>query len=649
MYRSTRTIRLAIASAALAVAATGCSKDDTLCQGAECIESSVVAADTCLPEGSGDIDPAQEYEYVIVGAGAGGGPLAANLARAGHSVLLLEAGNDPCKLLTNQVPAFHAMASEDPEMAWFYFVDHYSDPEQAQRDSKYTSEGILYPRGTGVGGSTSVNAMITVTPHDSDWNNIAATTGDSSWHSDSMRGYFDQVKSWLSVERADPGLALGDQKLIEIVLASGLTFDRTATQTNLLSELFGILSRDLTKTPAKEGLYNIPLATSGGRRGGVRDFVIDTVTRGYPLTVKTGAFVTGVTFAETPNPDGTPRVTGVNYIEGKNLYRAGLKAPDIPGESRSVNASREVILSAGAYNTPQILKLSGIGPADELASLGIETQVDLPGVGKNLQDRYEVGIVHKTRRDFDIVRDCTFGEDGDACLQEWNDGRGVYTSNGSTVSIVKKSSPELEEPDLFIFGAPADFRGYYPGYANDGTADKKTFSWIILKGHTKNHAGTVNLRSTDPRDTPLINFRYFHEGDTDQGQDLHDMNAMVEAVEFVRDIAQKTRDVQLLFPAFEEVWPGEEVDERAEIEQFVKDEAWGHHACCTSKIGSDDDPMAVLDERFRVRGTTGLRVVDASVFPDIPGFFIAAPIYMVSEKAADVILEDAGNETVEAR
>ncbi len=633
---------MGILSAALVLAGASCSKDDEICQGEDCIDESLSAESSCLPESATTISDTAEYEYIIVGAGAGGGPLAANLARAGHSVLLLEAGNDTCEVEQSQVPAFHAMASENPELAWFYFVDHYSDPAQAARDSKYTSEGILYPRGTGVGGSTSVNAMITVTPHDSDWDKLANATGDASWQSGNMKGYFDKVRSWLDVERADPGLALGDQKIIEVILGAGLAYDRTATQGSLLGQLFGLLNRDLTQTPAQEGLYNIPLATKEGRRHGVRDYVVQTVKDGFPLTVKTGAFVTNVVFADTPGPDGKPQVTGVSFIEGKNLYRAGLKAPDIPSESKAVHATREVILSAGAYNTPQILKLSGIGPAAELNALGIDVAVDLPGVGENLQDRYEVGIVHKARRDFDLIRNCTFGEDGDPCLQSWNRGRGVYTSNGSTVSIVKKSSPELEDPDLFIFGAPADFRGYYPGYSEDSLADKKTFTWVILKGHTENRAGSVSLASTDPRDTPRINFRYFHEGTSENGEDQRDLDAMVEAVELVREMAQKTRDVQLLFPAFDEVWPGDDVDEREEIEQFVKDEAWGHHACCTSKMGGDDDPMAVLDSRFRVRGTSGLRVVDASVFSEIPGFFIAAPIYMISEKAADTLLEEIG-------
>jgi len=125
----------------------------------------------------------------------------------------------------------------------------------------------------------------------------------------------------------------------------------------------------------------------------------------------------------------------------------------------------------------------------------------------------------------------------------------------------------------------------------------------------------------------------------DQGEDVNDVTAVVNAVEFVRRVAAKT-DSLPLFGEFREVWPGPEVDTRDEIAQWVKDEAWGHHASCSAPIGADGDPTAVLDSRFRVRGASGLRVVDASVFPRIPGTFIVLPIYMVSEKAADVILED---------
>lgn len=171
-------------------------------------------------------------------------------------------------------------------------------------------------------------------------------------------------------------------------------------------------------------------------------------------------------------------------------------------------------------------------------------------------------------------------------------------------------------------------------------ADKRHFTWAILKAHTRNKAGQVTLRSTDPRDMPEISFKYFHEGTRAAGEDAADLNAMVEGVLYARKIIAKT-DTLMPLGWFEEVYPGPSVRTRDQIARFVKDEAWGHHASCTAKIGAATDPMAVLDSKLLVRGTNNLRVVDASVFPEIPGFFIVVPIYMISEKATDVILAAA--------
>jgi choline dehydrogenase len=149
----------------------------------------------------------------------------------------------------------------------------------------------------------------------------------------------------------------------------------------------------------------------------------------------------------------------------------------------------------------------------------------------------------------------------------------------------------------------------------------------------------VTLKSPNPLETPHIGFAYFDEGEADQGQHSADLQAVFDGVSLARKVIDKT-DSLMLFGSFDEVWPGKQVQTDAQGRQFVKDEAWGHHACGTATIGVDDDPMAVLDSRFKVRGTANLRVVDASIFSEIPGFFIAVPIFMASEKAAQVIVQD---------
>jgi choline dehydrogenase len=203
---------------------------------------------------------------------------------------------------------------------------------------------------------------------------------------------------------------------------------------------------------------------------------------------------------------------------------------------------------------------------------------------------------------------------------------------------VQKSSVADGEPDLLISGAPASFKGYFPGYSATALSDARHWAWIVLKAHSRNNAGSVTLRSADPLDMPIINFRYFDEGVTSEGAADEDLQAVYEGMEFARRIFA---DHIPLDGAFTEVWPGKNVSTEAQMKDFIKREAWGHHASCTAPIGADSDLMAVLDSRFRVRGTMGLRVVDASVFPKIPGFYIAAPTYMIAEKASAVIIEDA--------
>jgi choline dehydrogenase len=620
-----------------------------------------------------------EFEFVIVGAGAGGGPLAARLAQKGHRVLLLEAGNDPGDKLTYQIPAWHALASEDPSMRWDYFVDHYDDPTQAARDEKRTPAGVWYPRGSGVGGSTSLNAMIAIAPHGSDWDAIADASGDASWRAPEMRKYFERAEQngympvgspghgysgWMTLSTALDNLveyvmAATDWKMLRVIAAAVLQTGSELGQTHGfdpigdVARLVAYVGSDMNASDAardgREGVFRIPQQTQDGKRHGVRELVLDTIAAGYPLTLKTRALVTNVTFDRS---GARPRATGVEWEDGANLYAASPRSSvATPGTARSLRVTGEVILSAGTFNTPQLLMLSGVGPRAALERQGIEVVDDLPGVGKNLQDRYEVGVIGEMSSmilgdQFRLLKSCSFDpsatravlDASDPCYVLWKHGVGIYTINGSVIGMVKRSRPELKDPDLFIFGIPGYFKGYYPGYSAEVEQKRTYFTWVVLKAHTSNTLGTVTLRSPDPRERPEIDFRYFGNGSGADG----DLAALVEGVAFARRIVAKTKALSPpLVDDFREVFPGPQVSSRADLTQFIKDKAWGHHACCTAKIGADADPDAVLDGRFRVRGVDGLRVVDASAFPKIPGFFIAVPIYMMAEKAADVIGADA--------
>jgi choline dehydrogenase len=198
-------------------------------------------------------------------------------------------------------------------------------------------------------------------------------------------------------------------------------------------------------------------------------------------------------------------------------------------------------------------------------------------------------------------------------------------------SLALKSDPTLPRPDLHCFSLLADFRGYYPGYS-ERTRAKDALSWVILKSHSSNRGGWLRLRSPDPDTQPEIQFHNFHEGTGDADADL---DAVVTAIRFVRRVADAMDDLV----ATEEE-PGRHRSSDAALRDYVRANAWGHHACGTCAIGPRD-AGGVLDSRFRVHGVEGLRVVDASVFPRIPGSFLVTAIYMIAEKAADTILAEA--------
>jgi choline dehydrogenase len=332
--------------------------------------------------------------------------------------------------------------------------------------------------------------------------------------------------------------------------------------------------------------------------------------------------------------DEQNRAMGVEYLSGTHLYRADPAAGAAPGQPRRIFARREVILAGGAFNSPQLLMLSGIGPAEELRRHGITARVELSGVGRNLQDRYEVGVVNRLAEPWPFLAGARF-EIGDPLYQEWRDRRaGMYTSNGAAVAVARRSRRAKPEPDLFLMALLAKFQGYYRGYSSEIVEHHDYLTWSVLKAHTVNRAGTVKLRSADPRDTPEINFHYFEEGDDRAGEDLE---AVVDGIRFARRL---TDAFNRRNPIATEELPGRDVESDAALADYVRDNAWGHHASCTCAMGPREDG-GVLGSDLTVHGTRGLRLADASVFPRIPGFFIASAVYMGGEKAADMILADA--------
>jgi choline dehydrogenase-like flavoprotein len=251
-----------------------------------------------------------------------------------------------------------------------------------------------------------------------------------------------------------------------------------------------------------------------------------------------------------------------------------------------------------------------------------------------LQDRYEVPVVNRMVKPWDMLQGARF-DTTDRQYQRWAQDRdGVYTTNGAILCVVQRSSVGKPLPDLFCYAVLADFRGYKPGYSERIRERHDVLTWVVLKARTNNRGGRVTIVSPDPRVPPKIEFRYFHEGTDASGDDL---NATVEGIRLVRRMSAGMKP-QLIA---EEELPGEHVTSDAELAEFVRNHAWGHHASCTCAIGHEE-AGGVLTTDFKVHRTQGLRVVDASVFPRIPGLFIVSAIYMIAEKAADVIAAEAG-------
>jgi choline dehydrogenase-like flavoprotein len=620
--------------------------------------------------------PADGYDYIVVGSGAGGGTVAARLAEAGMKVLLLEAGGDPSNTadqnpeLANdyQVPAFHPFASENPAMAWNFFVHDFGDDARRRLPEHDPPPGVLYPRASALGGCTAHNAMIFMVPHDSDWDAIATLTGDSSWSSRNMRRYFRRLedcrhrpfwrfvslltgdrlnptghgwKGWLETEIPMPRKAFGNRALMRAIRGA-IRADLGPAEAGApawLSNIrracarlarFAVGESDPNDRRLQgrlaEGLCEIPLSARSGRRRGARERVLSAM-RSHGLHVEFDALATRVLL------DADKRAIGVEYLKGRNLYRASPNTAGEAGAPHRVGVAREIILAGGAFNTPQLLMLSGIGPPDQLAALGIKAEVPLEGVGRNLQDRYEVGVVHKATRPWTCLRDARFTID-DPLYRDWLAGRGMYISNGAAVAFALRSSPRQANPDLFVMALLTRFSGYFPGYSDKIRNSRDDLTFALLKAHTDNRGGTVTLKSDDPRDPPRIDFHYFEEGNDQSGNDLA---AVAEGIRGIRRMSGELQGAGVL--QGEEI-PGAELRDDEQLRQFVREHAWGHHASCTCAIGPRN-AGGVLTSDFRVHGTSGLRVADASVFPRIPGFFIACAVYMIGEKAAECILDTA--------
>lgn len=462
-----------------------------------------------------------------------------------------------------------------------------------------------------------------------------------------MRKYFVKLENDHSVPEGTPGhgfegyldITVNDDELLDNQTNAQVLLEAVAQQSGQdPNKIFDYIHRDLNNAdPDRDqqtGIFGFPAhRDESGRRVSARNPIVAAANVvNSKLSLKLTSLVTKVLFDTTGFNKFRPKAIGVEYLYGKSLYSADPRYnATVQGTKLRAYARKEVIVSGGAFNSPQILKLSGIGPRAELQKFNISVLVDLPGVGANLQDNQEFSVIANAAQDFtNIAPACTFGAAGDPCLAAWYNGTGPYTT-GPLDAIMYKSSAATER-DFFFWGTSGSYRGYWPGQTVNTlpTDPANTWGFAIVKIHPQSRGGTVLLKSSDPRDVPDINFRFF------EGTGEADLEAFSDAVDYSRKILDS---VEAPVGPFAENFPCD-ASRDCDVKETVRTQTWSHHATSTCAIGADWDPWAVLDSKFRVRGTAGLRVVDGSAFPRTPGAFPVVPTFMISEKAAEIILRD---------
>jgi choline dehydrogenase len=437
-----------------------------------------------------------------------------------------------------------------------------------------------------------------------------------------MRKYFMRIENNTYVPKGTPGHGFDGWVKISQGYgyppgpgSDGFTLDqKLAMSTNQNSaNVESLVVRDLNSySPTRDqetGFYAmVGHIDEFGKRSGPITYIRSTLKdpKNYPLTLKMNAHVTKVLFNTT---GAVPTAIGVEVLDGAYVYSAAPhhKANTTAANVTQIFAKKEVIVSGGTFNSPQILKLSGVGPAAELKKFGIPVVKDLPGVGERLGDNYEGSLLNVANRDL-------------------ND------TGGYVVAMLRTPSAPTANRNIYAFCGSFSFEGFWPGYPTDYGAGQ--YECAIVHMGAKSQAGYVRLRSADPLDTPDINFNFFQ----DNGD--QDLTEILDAMKMLRAGIQ---NVTGTMTPFTEQHPCAGIKQSCSDQaqkEFIKTQAYSHHPTSSCQIGSDSDPLAVLDSKFRVRGVKGLRVVDASAFPHAPGAFPVLPTMILSEKASDAILHD---------
>ena len=517
------------------------------------------------------------HDYVVIGAGSAGCVIASRLTEDPNTtVLLLEAGG------TDDHEEIHIPAAWPQLLKTEFDWEYYTEPQP-----HLNNRSLFWPRGKMLGGTSSHNAMVYIRGNRYIFDRWAEA-GNEGWEYEDILPLFkksqNQERGASEYHGVGGPLNIADQR-----------------DTNPLSCAFvdacvenGFTRNDDFNGPAQEGVGYYQVTQKDGRRCSASTAFLRPAMGRPNLTIETNAMVTRLRF------EGT-RVVGVSYT--------------LNGEEKEVDANTEVILSGGAINSPQLLLLSGVGPADQLEALDVPVVVDLPGVGQNLQDHLLVVLNYECTEPISLAT----ANSAAALLEYQHFRKGPLSSNAAEAGGYVKTRPDLPLPDMQMFFVPTYFMEH--GFVQP---EGHGFAFVTSL-QVPESRGSVSLRSRNHLEHPLIQPNYL--------ESEADMQVLVEGVKIMRPLAQTKA-----FAPFvgEEVEPGIHVQSDEEIREFIRNKAETvYHPVGTCKMGVDS--MAVVDSELRVHGIQGLRVADASVMPIITNGNTNAPSIMIGEKAADII------------
>jgi choline dehydrogenase len=530
---------------------------------------------------------ALEFDYVIVGAGSAGCVLANRLSADGrNSVLLLEAGPRDTNLWIH-VPLGYGKLFKEKTVNWMY---------QTEPEPGLDGRTVFQPRGKVLGGSSSINGLLYVRGQHEDYDRWRQR-GNAGWGYDDVLPYFrkaeNQQRGADKYHGAGGPLPVSDWRHADPLSEA---FVVAAAQT-------GIPTNPDFNGASQEGAGFFQTTTQRGRRASTAYSYLRPAKNRSNLDVETTALAQRILF------EGR-RARAVEYRQG--------------GALRTARARKEILVSSGAYNSPQLLQLSGVGPAELLKQHGIDIVLDAPGVGNDLQDHLQVRLVtrcsqpvtlndilnHPVRRVMAGARYAAFR-------------KGPLTIAAGTSGAFFKTNPRLATPDIQIHFLP---------FSTDRMGEKlhsfSAFSASVCQLRPESR-GSLRIKSADPAAPPEIRINYLAT-ETDR-------TAFIEGFKILRQILA----APALKPyAVDEILPGSKVTSDEDILAFCRQTgSTVYHPTSTCRMGND--PLAVVDQRLRVRGIEGLRVVDASVMPDLMSGNTNAPTIMIAEKASDMILEDA--------